>query len=99
MVEKFMLLSNGVKIPSIGFGTYKSGDDEETAKIIKNALNLGYKMIDTASFYNNEVGIGNGIKESDIDRKDIFIVRFIFINLVNTLSRTIILNLSLINWR
>ena len=74
MVEKFMLLSNGVKISSIGFGTYKSGDDEETAKIIKNALNLGYKMIDTASFYNNEVGIGNGIKESDIDRKDIFIV-------------------------
>ena len=74
MVEKFMLLSNGVKIPSKGFGTYKSGDDEETAKIIKNALNLGYKMIDTASFYNNEVGIGNGIKESDIDRKDIFIV-------------------------
>ena len=50
MVEKFMLLSNGVKIPSIGFGTYKSGDDEETAKIIQNALNLGYKMIDTASF-------------------------------------------------
>ena len=74
MVEKFMLLSNGVKIPSIGFGTYKSGDDEETAKIIKNALNLGYKMIDTASFYNNEVGIGNGIKESGIDRNDIFIV-------------------------
>ena len=74
MVEKFMLLINGVKIPSIGFGTYKSGDDEETAKIIKNALNLGYKMIDTASFYNNEVGIGNGIKESDIDWKDIFIV-------------------------
>ena len=74
MVEKFMLLSNGVKIPSIGFGTYKSGDDEETAKIIKNALNLGYKMIDTASFYNNEVGIGNGIKESGTDRKDIFIV-------------------------
>ena len=74
MVEKFRLLSNGVKIPSIGFGTYKSGDDEETAKIIKNALNLGYKMIDTASFYNNEVGIGNGIKESGIDRKDIFIV-------------------------
>ena len=40
LIEKFMLLSNGVKIPSIGFGTYKSGDDEETAKIIKNALNF-----------------------------------------------------------
>ena len=74
MVEKFMLLSNGVKIPSIGFGTYKSGDDEETAKIIKNALNLGYKMIDTASFYGNEVGIGNAIKESKVKREDIFLV-------------------------
>ena len=74
MVEKFMLLSNGVKIPSIGFGTYKSGDDEETAKIVKYALECGYRQIDTASFYNNEVGIGNGIKESGIDRKDIFIV-------------------------
>lgn len=74
MVEKFMLLSNGVKIPSIGFGTYKSGNDEETSKIIKNALNLGYKMIDTAYFYNNEVGIGNGIKESGIDREEVFLV-------------------------
>ena len=74
MNENFKVLSNGIKMPSIGFGTYKSGSDEETAKIIKNALNLGYKMIDTASFYNNEVGIGNGIKESGIDRKDIFIV-------------------------
>lgn len=74
MVEKFMLLSNGVKIPSIGFGTYKSGNDEETSKIIKNALNIGYKMIDTAYFYNNEVGIGNGIKESGIDREEVFLV-------------------------
>ena len=67
MIKNFKVLSNGVNMPSIGFGTYKSGSDEETAKIIKNALNLGYKMIDTASFYNNEVGIGNGIKESGID--------------------------------
>ena len=74
MNEKFILLSNGVEIPSIGFGTYKSGDNEETPKIIKNAIRLGYKMIDTASFYNNEVGIGNGIKESGENREDIFLV-------------------------
>lgn len=74
MNEKFILLSNGVEIPSIGFGTYKSGDNEETPKIIKNAIRLGYKMIDTASFYNNEVGIGNGIKESGVNREDIFLV-------------------------
>ncbi len=74
MNEKFKVLSNGVKMPSIGFGTYKSGNDEETAKIIKYALNIGYREIDTASFYGNEVGIGNGIKESGINREDIFLV-------------------------
>ena len=74
MVEKYMLLNNNIKIPSIGFGTYKSGSDEETSEIIKNALNLGYKLIDTASFYNNEIGIGKGIKESGLNREDIFLV-------------------------
>ena len=74
MNENFKILSNGVKMPSIGFGTYKSGNDEETAKIIKYALEIGYRQIDTASFYGNEVGIGNGIKESRINREDIFLV-------------------------
>ena len=68
MNEEFRVLSNGVKMPSIGFGTYKSGSDEETAKIIKYALETGYRQIDTASFYGNEVGIGNGIKKSNIKR-------------------------------
>ena len=74
MNKNFKILSNGVKMPSIGFGTYKSGNDEETAKIIKYALKIGYRQIDTASFYGNEVGIGNGIKESGINREDIFLV-------------------------
>lgn len=74
MNEKFVILSNGIKMPSVGFGTYKSGNDEETAKAIINALEVGYRMIDTASFYGNEVGIGQGIKESKVDRKEIFLV-------------------------
>ncbi len=45
MNENFKILSNGVKMPAIGFGTYKSGSDEETAKIIKYALEVGYKLI------------------------------------------------------
>ena len=72
--ENFKVLSNGAKMPSIGFGTYKSGNDEETTKIVKYALEIGYRQIDTASFYGNEVGIGNGIKESRINREDIFLV-------------------------
>lgn len=71
---KFKVLSNGIKIPSIGFGTYKSGDNNETAEIVKYALECGYRQIDTASFYGNEVGIGNAIKESKVKREDIFLV-------------------------
>lgn len=73
-MRKFKVLSNGIKIPSIGFGTYKSGDNNETAEIVKYALECGYRQIDTASFYGNEVGIGNGIKESGIKREDLFLV-------------------------
>lgn len=74
MLKKIIKLSNGLNIPSIGFGTYKSGNEKETSEIIKNALKLGYKMIDTASFYNNEVAIGKGIKESGVNREEIFLV-------------------------
>lgn len=74
MEQQFTHLSNRVKIPLVGFGTYKSGSEEETSKVVKNALKLGYRMIDTASFYGNEVGIGKGIKESKIDREEIFLV-------------------------
>ncbi|CUN89641.1 aldo/keto reductase [Clostridium disporicum] len=71
MVRK---LSNGVDIPSIGFGTYKLGEEQEVIDKVKLALNLGYRQIDTASFYGNEEGVGKGIAESGIDRKDIFLV-------------------------
>lgn len=74
MNKQFTNLSNGVKIPLVGFGTYKSGNDEDTSEIVKNALEIGYRMIDTASFYGNEKGIGKGIKESKIDREEIFLV-------------------------
>ena len=71
MVRK---LANGVEIPSIGFGTYKLGEEQEVIDKVKLALNLGYRQIDTASFYGNEEGVGKGIAESGIDRKDIFLV-------------------------
>lgn len=74
MNEKFRVLNNGIKIPSIGFGTYKSGNDYETAEIVKYALEIGYRQIDTASFYGNEAGIGSGIKESGVKREEIFLV-------------------------
>lgn len=73
MNRDYKILSNGVKMPSIGFGTYKLGDDNQVSEAVKFSLNLGYRQIDTASFYNNEEGVGRGIKESGIRREDIFL--------------------------
>ena len=66
-------LSNGVEIPYFGIGTWQSKDGREVIDSVKWALEAGYRHIDTAAVYGNEAGIGRGIKESGIDRKDIFI--------------------------
>ncbi|MCF0147349.1 MAG: aldo/keto reductase [Clostridium sp.] len=73
MNNNYRELENGLKIPSIGFGTYKLGQDKEVEKLIKYALEIGYRHIDTAAFYGNEEGIGRGIKESSVKREDIFL--------------------------
>jgi len=65
-------LNNGTYIPSIGFGTSLITGDE-CIEVIKNAIEIGYRHIDTASIYGNEIEIGKAIKESKIDRKELFI--------------------------
>jgi diketogulonate reductase-like aldo/keto reductase len=67
-------LHNGVKMPYFGLGVYLSEDGKEVINAIKWALETGYRHIDTASIYNNEEGVGAGIKESNVPREDIFIV-------------------------
>ena len=67
-------LHNGVQMPYLGLGVYLSEDGREVINAVKDALNHGYRHIDTASFYHNENGVGIGIKESDVDRKDVFLV-------------------------
>jgi diketogulonate reductase-like aldo/keto reductase len=63
---------NKSKIPMIGFGTWKISDlDAEDS--VYQALQVGYRHIDTASIYNNERGVGKGIQKSEVDRKDIFL--------------------------
>ncbi len=67
-------LHNGVKMPYFGLGVYLSEDGKEVINAIKWALETGYRHIDTASIYNNEEGVGAGIKESNVPREDIFVV-------------------------
>jgi len=67
-------LHNGVKMPYFGLGVYLSEDGKEVINAIKWALEAGYRHIDTAAIYNNEEGVGTGIKESNVPREDIFVV-------------------------
>ena len=66
-------LNNGVKIPQLGLGVYQSPPGKITVHTAKYALELGYRHIDTAKIYGNEADIGIAVKESGIDREEIFI--------------------------
>lgn len=72
-------LSNGVKIPENGFGVYQVSK-EDCIKSVLSALKVGYRHIDTAQSYFNESEVGEGIKESGIDRKDIFLTTKVWID-------------------
>lgn len=72
-MENNFKLNNGVLIPSIGFGTWQIPTGETVINAIKNAIDIGYRHIDTAAVYENEKGVGLGIKESGIDRKELFV--------------------------
>lgn len=69
--EKFTL-SNGVTIPKLALGTWLT-DDSIVADVVKQAVAVGYRHIDTAQAYDNESGVGKGIRECDITREDIFV--------------------------
>lgn len=69
----FRILNNGSFIPSIGYGTYKTGGEGETEQAVTNALNVGYRLLDTAAYYGNEEAVGKGIKASGIKRTDIIV--------------------------
>ena len=66
-------LSNGVKIPVVGFGTWQASAGAVANFAIKAALASGYRHIDTAQMYGNEASIGEALKQSGISRQSIFI--------------------------
>lgn len=66
-------LSNGVKVPQLGIGTWEAKDGNESAQNVKWAVSAGYRHIDTAHFYKNEAGVGEGIRECGVPRSEIFV--------------------------
>ncbi|MDR1341086.1 MAG: aldo/keto reductase [Prevotellaceae bacterium] len=66
-------LNNGIHIPCIGFGTWQTPDGKTAVDSVKYAIETGYRHIDTAAIYGNEKSVGRGIRESGINREDLFI--------------------------
>jgi diketogulonate reductase-like aldo/keto reductase len=66
-------MNNGVKVPQLGFGTFKSAPGTETEQAVRWALECGYRHIDTAAFYGNEADVGNALKASGLPREEVFI--------------------------
>lgn len=68
----FKTLNNGLQIPQLGFGVWQVPDEEATPAV-KQALETGYRLIDTATVYKNEQGVGKALAETNIPREDLFI--------------------------
>lgn len=66
-------LNNGVHMPWLGLGVWKTKEGQEVIGAVKTALQLGYRSIDTAAIYGNEEGVGQGLRESGVPREDIFV--------------------------
>lgn len=76
---KTIKLNNGIEMPQIGYGVYQVSPDE-CERCVSDALKTGYRMIDTAQAYHNEEGVRRAVKNSGINRSDIFIVSKVWIS-------------------
>ncbi|HHY96968.1 MAG TPA: aldo/keto reductase [Acholeplasma sp.] len=75
---RFITLNNGVRMPQFGLGTYKVEAGESAYETVLAALKVGYRMFDTAKMYHNESDIGRAIRDSKIDRSEIFVTSKIY---------------------
>lgn len=72
-VVPMITLSNGVEIPQLGLGVWQAEEGAEVEQAVAVALEAGYRLIDTAAIYGNEVGVGKALKESGLPREEIFL--------------------------
>ena len=77
---KYVKLLNGVEMPILGFGVYQIPDLEECERVVLEAIEVGYRSIDTAQVYGNEEAVGNAIKKSGVDRKEFFVTTKVWIS-------------------
>ena len=72
-------LNNGVQMPMLGFGVFQIADAEECERSVIDAIQTGYRLIDTAAAYGNEEAVGKAIKRSGVPREELFITTKLWI--------------------
>lgn len=76
---EYVTLNNGIKMPMLGYGVYQVTNDE-CERCVRDALDVGYRSIDTAQAYGNEEAVGRGIKNSGVKRDDIFLTTKVWVS-------------------
>lgn len=71
--QSWIVLNNGVKMPQFGLGVWQTENGQQVIDAVKAAVKAGYRAIDTAAAYENEDGVGQGIRECGLDRNELFI--------------------------
>lgn len=77
---EYVSLNNGVKMPSVGFGVFQITDKEECVRVVLDAIDVGYRLIDTAQAYGNEEAVGEAITKSSVPREELFITTKVWIS-------------------
>lgn len=77
---EYVSLNNGVKMPILGYGVYQIPDAAECERCVLDAIEVGYRSIDTAQAYGNEEAVGNAIKKSGVAREELFITTKVWIS-------------------
>lgn len=76
---QYVTLNNGVEMPALGFGVFQVPDPAECERAVSDALEVGYRLIDTAAAYGNEEAVGRAIARSGLPREDVFVTTKLWI--------------------
>ena len=77
---QYVTVNNGINMPAVGFGVFQITDKEECIRVVLDAIDVGYRLIDTAQSYGNEEAVGEAIANSSVPRKDLFITTKVWIS-------------------
>lgn len=77
---EYFKLNNGMDMPALGYGVFQIKDLEECERCVLDAIDVGYRLIDTAQSYGNEKAVGNAIKKSGVKREELFITTKVWIS-------------------